>query len=291
MLRSDNLNSAGFMMGSMAAFTINDAFMKLMAGEVPLFQLLFLRGVMTTLVISVIAWRMGLFKVRLPRRDWSLIVLRSCADAVTAYFFLTALFNMPLANITAILQAVPLVIALTAWALFGEPVGWRRLLAIGVGFVGVLLIIRPGAEDFTIYSLYGIAAICSITLRDLATRRLSPLTPSFLVTLVTSFTIMTTFGLMSLPETWIPMDLRHWGLTTAAAAAIICAYLFSILVMRTGEIGFVAPFRYTGLIWAMVLGYLFFGDWPDPLTLLGAGIVVASGLFMLYREARLARLG
>jgi S-adenosylmethionine uptake transporter len=287
--QADNLAAAGLMMASMAAFTLNDAFMKLMAGDVPLYQLLFLRGSMTCAVVAVIAWRMGVFRLSLSTRDWQLITLRSFADTATAFFFLTALFNMPLANVTAILQALPLTITLAAWVFLGDPVGWRRLLAIAVGFIGVMLIIRPGTSDFSVYSLYGVAAVCCVTFRDLTTRRLSSAVPSILVVLTTAGAVTLVFGILSLKASWTPMSPRSWGLTSAAAVTIIGAYLFSIMVMRRGDISFVAPFRYTGLIWALLLGFLFFGDWPSPLTLIGAAIVVGSGLFAFYREARLGR--
>lgn len=289
MARSDNLTGALLMMASMAAFTLNDTCMKLLAGEIPLFQLMFLRGVLTTIFIGIAAWWMGAFQARIPRRDWGIIGLRMVGEIGASYFFLTALFNMPLANVTAILQAMPLTITLTAALVFREHVGWRRLSAIMIGFIGVMLIVRPGADDFTIYSFYALAAVAFITLRDLSTRRLSRETPSMLVTFVTSVSIMVFFGLASLSVDWAPMNVRATALTLGAAVLIIGGYLFSIMVMRVGEISFVAPFRYTGLIWALVLGWLAFGEWPAPITLFGATIVVGSGLFMLYREAQLGR--
>ena len=289
MARSDNMTGAILMMASMASFTINDTFMKALAGEIPLFQVLFLRSIFTTLAVAVVAWWMGVLFARVSRRDAGSIALRMVGEIGAAYFFLTALFNMPIANVTAILQALPLTITLAAALFFGDPVGWRRMSAILIGFVGVMLIVRPGAEDFTIYSVYVLAAVGFVTLRDLATRRLSKETPSMLVTFITSVSIMVFFGLASLTIDWAPMDLRAYGLTIGAAVMIIGGYLFSIMVMRVGEISFIAPFRYTGLIWALVLGWLVFDEWPEPITLVGAAIVVGSGLFMLYREAQLGR--
>jgi len=289
MARSDNLTGAMLMMASMAAFTLNDTMMKVMAGQVPLFQLLFLRGVLTTAAVAAVAWWMGALSTRLPRREWGIIALRTLAEIGAAYFFLTALFNMPIANVTAILQALPLTITLAAALFLREPVGWRRLAAIVVGFAGVMLIIRPGAADFNFYSLYTLAAVGFVTLRDLSTRRLSRATPSMFVTLFTSGAIMAVFGLASLTGDWAPMGGRELGLTAGASLMIVGGYLFSVMVMRVGEIGFVAPFRYTGLIWALVLGWAVFGEWPAPLTLLGAAIVAGSGLYTLWRESRLAR--
>ncbi|MEQ8895819.1 MAG: DMT family transporter [Roseovarius sp.] len=289
MARSDNLTGALLMMASMAAFTLNDTMMKLLAGEIPLFQVLFLRGVLTTLAVALIAWWMGALKARVSKRDRWVIFWRTVGETGAAYFFLTALFNMPLANVTAILSALPLTLTLAAALFLREPVGWKRLAAIVVGFAGVMLIVRPGAADFNLFSLYALIAVGFVTLRDLSARRLSPETPSMLVTLITSAAIMVFFGVASLAEDWAPMDGRALGLTAGAAFMIIGGYLFSIMVMRVGEIGFTAPFRYTGLIWALVLGWLVFGDWPETLTLVGAAIVAGSGLFTLYRESRLAR--
>jgi S-adenosylmethionine uptake transporter len=289
MTRSDNLTGAILMMATMVSFTLNDAMMKSMAGEIPLFQLLFLRGVLTTIVVGVIAARMGVLWPKIPRRDGWVIALRIGAEALAAYCFLTALFNMPIANVTAVLQALPLTITLTAALIFHEPIGWRRMLAIMTGFVGVLLIVRPGPEGFDVHVFYALAAVVFVTLRDLATRQLSKEVPSMFVTLITSGSIMIIFGLASLTGGWAAMDMRAGALTVGAGVMIIGGYLFSIMVMRVGEISFIAPFRYTGLIWALGLGWLVFGEWPDDITLVGAAIVVSSGIFMLYREAKLAR--
>ena len=286
MARSDNLTGALLMMASMACFTINDTAMKAMAGDVPLFQLLLLRGVLTSALVAVIAWRMGVLNARLTSRDTWIVLLRTVAEVGASYFFLTALFNMPIANVTAIIQALPLTITLAAALFLQEPVGWRRLAAILVGFCGVMLIVRPGAADFDTYSIYALGAVCCVTVRDLATRRLSPETPSMLVTLLTSLSTMAIFGVLSFGVDWVPMNGREAGLIGAASLFIIGGYLFSIMVMRVGEISFIAPFRYTGLLWAIALGWLVFDEWPDTLTLLGAAIVVSSGLFTLYREAQ-----
>ena len=159
MTRSDNLTGAILMMASMASFTINDTFMKALAGEIPLFQVLFLRGIFTTIAVAGIAWWMGALFARVSRRDAGSIALRMVGEIGSAYFFLTALFNMPIANVTAILQALPLTITLAAALVFGDPIGWRRMSAILIGLVGVMLIVRPGAEDFTIYSIYALIAV------------------------------------------------------------------------------------------------------------------------------------
>lgn len=273
------------MMGSMAAFTLNDACIKATAGELPLFQILALRGILTTAMIYVLARRLGALSFDLPRRDWGLIALRSFSELGATFFFLTALLNMPLANVTAILQVLPLTVTLGAALFFGESVGWRRMSAIGVGFLGMLLIVRPGPEGFGLYSLYALAAVGFVTMRDLVTRRMSAQVPSLTVTLVAAVSI-TLFGVLASAGTgeWAALDMRLSLLLIAASVFILGGYSFSVAVMRVGEVGFVAPFRYTGLLWALALGWALFGDWPDPVTLGGAALVVVTGLFTFYRE-------
>lgn len=286
---SDNFRGAMLMVGSMAAFTFNDVCIKATGGDVPLDQLLLLRGVLTSVFIFAMARTMGAVRLDLAGRDWALIVVRTLAEIGAAYFFLTALFNMPIANVTAVLQILPLTVTLGGALVFGEKVGWRRSLAIAAGFVGMLLIVRPGPDGFGLYSIYAMIAVVMVTVRDLVTRRMSTSVPSMTVTLCASVGVAVFFGAGTIGDPWASIDLRNGALILASSIFIIGGYLFSVMVMRVGEVAFVAPFRYTGLIWALLLGLLVFGDWPDPVTLLGAAIVVASGLFNLYREAMLAR--
>lgn len=277
------------MIASMAAFTVNDTFIKATDGTLPLFQLLTLRGLLTTVLIVVLARWMGPFRFDLTRRDWSLLALRSIAEIAAACFFLTALMNMPLANVTATLQVLPLTVTLGAALFFREPVGWRRMLAILVGFGGMLLIVRPGPDGFSIYALYALTAVFCVTLRDLVTRRMSPTVSSMTVTLVTSLSVLIFAALVSTRSDWVAVSLPNAGLVIGSSVFVLGGYLFSVMVMRVGDVSFIAPFRYTGLLWALGLGWFVFGDWPDALTLLGAAIVVATGVFTLFRERALLR--
>lgn len=280
---SDNMKGAVLMICSMAAFTFNDACVKLMNADMPLFQLLVLRGLLTTLCIWIMARSMGAIRLNLPRRDWGRIGLRTLSEIGAAYFFITALRNLPLANVTAVLQILPLTVTLGGLLFYGEPVGWRRLAAISLGFVGMLLIVRPGPDGFDLYALYALAAVLCVTARDLATRRLSPAVPSMTVTLAASLGVTVFSAVATIGETWVPVTPRDAALLGGAAVFIICGYLVSVLVMRVGEVSFVAPFRYTGLLWGLLLGFVIFGDWPDTLTLVGAGIIVVTGIFTILR--------
>lgn len=286
---SPNLAGALLMMAGMACFTLNDTLMKATGGQVPLFQLLFLRGLLASILIAGLAWTRGALHLRIDRRDWKIIAIRSGAEVAAAYFFVTALLNMPLANITAILQVLPLTVTLGSALFFRDPVGWRRMLAIVIGFCGMLLIVRPGPEGFSIWSAYALISVLCVTVRDLSTRRLSRAVPSLMVTLCASTSVFVAAGLASLGTPWEPVAPEMTQLIVLAAIFVVGGYFFSVQVMRVGDVSFVAPFRYTGLIWALILGWLVFGDWPKPLTLIGVAIIVGTGLFTLYRERSLLR--
>lgn len=286
---SDNMRGAGLMMAAMAAFTLNDTALKALAGEVPLFQLLFIRGVLATVALALMAHWMKALKFTMSRNDLKWVVLRAVGEASAAYFYLTALFNMPIANATAILQALPLTVTLGAALFMGMPFGWRRGVTILVGFIGVLLIVRPGTEGFNLYSVYALLSVLCVTLRDLATRMISSAVPSMTVTVTSAGGVMAFFGVLQVAEPWSPMEFNDFAILLTATTCIVAGYACSVMVMRVGDISFVAPFRYTGLIWALILGWLVFGDWPQPLTLLGSAIIVGSGIYMLYREATLGR--
>ncbi|OUS37660.1 EamA family transporter [Rhodobacterales bacterium 56_14_T64] len=283
-----NQLGALLMMGSMAGFTFNDTLVKAVGGAMPLSQILTLRGIVTSVLIYALARKMGALHWHLPRRDWGLIAARCGTEVAATYLFLTALMVTPIANLTAILQALPLTITLGAAVFFGEPVGWRRLTAILVGFVGILLIVRPDVDGFGEGTLYALGAVVAITGRDLLTRRMSPEVPSLVVTLLASLSVLVFAVLMSTQVTWQPVSLNSLAAVVGAALFIFVGYLCSVMTMRVGDVAFISPFRYTGLLWALLLGWLVFGDWPDALTLLGAMIVVATGLFTLYRERQVS---
>jgi len=282
---SDNARGILLMCGSMLAFTVNDSFMKAATKTVPLFQAITLRGLVATVALLVIA-RMttGGFNLFPAGRDRRVIALRSVAEVASTALFLTALMHMPLANLSAILQALPLAVTLGAALWLKEPIGWRRMSAIAVGFVGVLLIVRPGTEGFDHWSLMGLASVACVVVRDLSTRTLSRATPSAAVAVWASVAV-TCMGLAGvLAQGWQPLSLREAAMIGCASLALVVGYLLAVMVMRVGDIGVVAPFRYTSLIWAIVLGWALFGTLPDGLTLIGAGIVVATGLYTLTRE-------
>mgnify|MGYP002628330128 FL=1 len=275
------------MTGGMCAFTVNDAFMKSLSGDIPLFQAVLLRGIVAIICLTIMCRVMDQLHFNLPRRDWGLIMLRTLGEVGGTYFFLTALFHMPIANVSAILQALPLAVSLAATLFLGEALGWRRFAAIAIGFVGVVLIIQPGGADFSSYSIYALIAVACITLRDLAVRRMSVQVPVVFVALIAAIGVTALGAIGSLFITWQPMSATSAMQIGGATICLIFGYIFSVSAMRSGEISFVAPFRYTSLLVALILGMAVFDEWPNVLTVLGASIVVATGLFTLWRERRL----
>jgi len=284
MLSSDNIRGAVFMMISMAGFVGNDAFMKAVLADLPLFTAIFWRGVLMLGAMFVLCWRTGAFRARPLRKDYRFMGQRGAAEILTTMCFLTALANMPIAAATAILQSLPLAVTLAAAVFLAEPVGWRRLLASAIGFTGVLMIVRPGSADFNVYALLAVAAVFLIVLRDLSTRQLSKGVPSLLVAFITAVVITLTglIGSGGRALAVVPMD--HLAALGGAAAFLVLGYIFSVAAMRHGEIDFVSPFRYTILIWALLLGVIVFAEVPDFWTIAGSIVIVVTGLFTFYRE-------
>lgn len=289
MITSDNLKGGLLMMACMAGFAFNDAVMKTLSGEVPLFQAVFLRGILATGFVALLAWQQGALQVSTLRGNLRPITWRTLGEIGGTVCFLSALFNMPFANVTAIMQSLPLAITLGAFLIFKEQVGWRRWAAIGLGFVGVLIIVRPGSEAFNVYTLVALGAVAFISLRDLATRGLSKGVPSLLVALITSIAVTVLSGLAACFEVWAPLSLPLLVTLALAALFLLTGYACSVAAMRVGDVAFIAPFRYTILIWAILLGFIFFNEVPDTATWIGAALVVATGLFSFWREQRAAR--
>ena len=281
---SNNLFGAIFMVVSMLSFVSNDALMKYLFQTISVEQGILVRALISVPLLVIIAYfRKSLF-VRIDRRNWKIVLIRAFAELGATMAFLTALSKMPLANVTAILQSLPLTVTMFAAIFFGEQVGWRRWGAILIGFVGVLIIIRPGGEGFNQYAFLAIVAVGFVTLRDAITRKLDPAVPSLFVALISSIPILF-FGVgMTAATGWNPLSGLLFGIVVLAAIAITSGHLFAVMAMRSGEISFVSPFRYTGMLWAILFGFLLFGDLPDHATTLGTVIVIGMGIYAFHRE-------
>ena len=285
---TSNARAMAAMVGSQAVLTVNDALMKLAAQEVPGGEAIFIRGLVTTALAAGLALALGSFR-GWPSlaRQWHLVAMRNAGEVGATLLYLTALFHMPIADATAILQVVPLATVAGAALFLGEPVGWRRWLATAVGFAGVLLIIRPGTSAFNAWSLVALSAIAAITLRDLATRRIDRGVPTVLLTVLSGIAVSLMAASLSFVEVWRPPGPKAIALAGGAAVFVLAGYMLIIHAMRHGEVAVVAPFRYSVIVWAVLAGIFVFGETVDPVALLGTSIVMAAGLYTFFRERQI----
>lgn len=282
-----NRLGALWMVVSMTAYTCNDAFMKALGAEWPLFQSIFVRGVGVTILALGFCLALGQFRVRLPRRDVGWLALRTAGEVGAAVLYLAALFRMPIADATAILQITPIAIVAAGALFLGEQVGWRRWLAVAVGFAGMMLIVRPGL-DMNPAALLALGSVVAIVIRDLAARQMSAAVPSMFGAFVAAIGVCATAGVLSLGEAWAPVTITATWQLAGAVGFILLAYVSSIITVRHGDVSAVAPFRYTAILVAIILGLVFFGEVPDLLTTLGVALIIAAGLFTMARERQAA---
>ncbi|PAQ09594.1 DMT family transporter [Mesorhizobium temperatum] len=289
MLLSPNLRGALFMVVAMIGFTLNDAITKVSSESMNMAQVMLIRGAFASLFVGLLAWQRG--ALALPGSMLQpMVAVRVAGEAGATVSFLIALAHLPIANVSAVLQALPLAVTMGAALVFNEGVGWRRWLAIAIGFAGVLIIVRPGFEGFSIYSLLALACVACCAVRDLATKRIPQAIPTLLVSTATALAMTMLGAALLLPMGgWTPMTGESTAFLALAAVLVVIGYQFIIMAMRVGDISFIAPFRYTALLWSILLGLFIFGDVPDLPMILGAIVIVGSGLYALYRERIVGR--
>ncbi|MBX9458791.1 MAG: DMT family transporter [Rhizobium sp.] len=289
MALNHNIKGALLMSLAMACFNFNDAMIKLVTDDLTTGQIMFIRGVLTSLMILAVAWRLSALRP-IPALFDKWLLLRTAGEIVAAITYVYALSMMPLPNAAAVLQALPLAVTMGAALFLGEQVGWRRWLAILVGFLGVMVIIQPGAEGFSFASLMVVGSVFGAAIRDLATKKIDPAVPSLMISLVAAVSICLTGAIwVGVTGTWKPVSVDNLLILAFGSVMLFGGYQTIIMAMRTGEISFIAPFRYTSLLWAIALGILLIGEMPDAWMLAGSTIVVAAGLYAFYRETVLQR--
>jgi drug/metabolite transporter (DMT)-like permease len=282
-VRAANRRGVIAMSAGMASFVSNDALVKFVSATLPSSQLIFLRGVFATLLLVAIAHGMGaLGQVRLlaDRK----VVMRAAFDAFATVTYLTSLFHLPIGNATAINMATPLFITLFAVVAFKERVGATRWLAIVTGFVGVLLVVQPTGAAFNAYALLCLAGTLLHASRDLTTRVIDRRIPSILVTVSTAVAVTLLAGVWSLFSEWKAVSWQQLGLLATASVFLSGGYFLLTVSMRGGEMSLIAPFRYTGLLYALLLGFLVWGDVPNAVAWTGIALLVGAGLYVLHSE-------
>jgi len=271
--------------GCMTAYTVNDVLVKqILLQHYPIGETIFLRGLISALLIGGFVLALGHAPHLLTAMS-RLLVARSACDGLSTACFIAALSQMPLANIAAVLQIGPLLITVLSVLFYREIVGWRRWTAIAVGFFGALLVIKPLPSAFDIWALIGAGSALFAALRELQNRRIDRAVPTLVIAFwgavgITAFGALYAFG-----EEWRWFELRELVRLFVASAFVGIAIYLMALAFRDVDLSVVAPFRYSYLITSAIAGFLVFGEWPDGWTVMGALLIVASGIYLLHREA------
>lgn len=282
----DNVRGIVAMLLCCLSFILNDTMVKAAGETLPLGQVILWRGVASTLMVGVVAWWVGAFAGWRSHLSAPLF-WRVFGEVSATVVYLSALLHIPIAVASTIAQAAPLMITAVGALFLGERVGWRRWTAVVVGFLGILIIVRPGADGFGVWSLMALLSVVLVVLRDVMTRRIPPAVPTLFITAVTAFAVMLSGGVMALGEDWRWMSGRELLLVLGSAVFLIGGFVFIIMAMRHGDVSLVSPFRYSFILYAILLGYLVWGDVPDVPTLLGIAVVVGAGVYTFWREHRL----
>ncbi|MEF3047849.1 DMT family transporter [Pseudotabrizicola sp. L79] len=287
MILSDNTRGAVLMLAAMLAFAFEDLFLKRSAMALPPGQVIVMVGAAGALCFWAIAALQGQpILTRDALRGPAL--LRSVSEAGATMLYVTALSLIPLTVNAALLQASPLAVTLGAALILKEPVGWRRWSAIGLGFLGVLIILRPGTQGFVPASLLTVLCVLVLVGRDLATRVMPARIGTFQLTTWAYLALVPAgLGLMALGgDGWHSVQADRWGDLIGALVTGLVGYWAVTAAMRLGEVSLVAPFRYSRLVFSALLAALFLGERPDLATWLGAALIIGSGLYALWRETR-----
>ena len=270
---------------SMGGFAIEDVFLKILSERIPVSQILIYVGSLAVFSLGILSKIKKIPILRYEVYSNRLFVIRAISDMIGAILMVTAISLMPLSTVSSILQTLPLLITFGAVLIFKEKVGWRRWSAVFIGFVGVILILKPGLGDFQISSFVALLAVSFLALRDLVTRKINKDIHSITIALY-AFILTVVGGIISIPlfGQFVTLTLTQWFVVFAITLFGVFSYLMLVLATRSGDISVISPFRYTRLVFALILAILILNERPDNLTLLGAAIIVASGYYTIRRE-------
>ncbi|WP_151720616.1 DMT family transporter [Gemmobacter serpentinus] len=286
---SDNLRGSLFMVLAMLGFAIEDMALKRVAGAgMPVGEILIFFGGGGALLFAVLT-RMQGQPIWHPAVISPRMLVKAAFEVMGRLFYTLAIALTALSSASAILQATPLVVVAGAALIFGEKVGWRRWSAILLGLAGVLIILRPGLDGFTPASLLAVLGLLGFAGRDLATRAAPRVLSNFQLGIYGFLAMVPTgAGLLIWQGGAVWPDAAMAAQLTGAVVVGVMAYWALTVAMRSGEVSVVTPFRYTRLVFALILGVLVFGERPDAATLIGSAIVVAAGIYTLLRSRRAA---
>ena len=270
------------LLSAMALYVVNDSLVKLATTLYPVGQILVVRGIFASLLMLGIIMRGGHLN-KLKDTFEKFILIRAIAEALVAICFITALSHLPIADLTAIMQTTSIIIVVITAVTGINRVPASLWIAVLVGFCGVLLMVKPGASDFNIYTLIGLLTTLFVATRDLITRKINPAIPTAIVSLTTTLSVVV-IGMIPGTSDWAPLEWRETLYLLAAAVFVTIGNLCAVKAHRIAAPSVLSPFRYSILVWAFLSGLLIFGDWPDVLSLVGSGLIVAAGLYTIHTE-------
>ena len=282
------LRASAYMVAAMASFVLNDSCVKYIGTSLPLGEIMSIRGFIAVIIIAAFCVSQGELK-QAPQILSRWVLLRSALDVSGTVMFLIALMHIPFANLTAILQSVPLVVVLLSVIFLGERVGIRRVGAITAGFAGVMLIMRPQPSTFTIYEGLALGIVLSVAVRDLVTKRIPANIPTFVIALANAGFVTLGGLVIAFVQGFAPIAWWQLALLAMSAALLASGYMFMVATLRLGELSVTAPFRYSSVLFSIVLGMTIFAEFPDIPSYFGMGLISAAGLYAAHREALLNR--
>ncbi len=284
----NNLLGIAYLVSAGLFLTTNDGISKWLVPHYPVGQLLFVQAAMITLIVTVVMrWR---GESPLAARNWRPHFMRGGLYVIGSFAFVFALRYLPFAEVVAIAFAGPMFMTLFGRFFLGETVGWHRLGAVIVGFIGVLFVIRPGTDAMHWAVVLPLVVALADAARDLVTRKMAGGESSLRIVFSTG-SMLAVAGLVTLPWGWQalrPADLLLFG---CSALAFVVAHFLMVEAFRHGQLVAVAPFRYVQIIWTILAGFLFWGEMPAPAVFIGIGIICASGIYIAWREAAVRRAG
>jgi len=284
----NNLRGIACLVSAGLFLTTNDAITKWLVPHYPVGQILFIQATLITLMTAIIMRFRG--EAPLAATCWRPHFYRGGLYAIGAFAFVFALRYLPFAEVVAIAFAGPMFMTLFGRFFLGEPVGWHRLGAVLVGFVGVLFIIRPGTEAMHWAVVLPLIVALSDATRDLVTRQMAGGESSLRIVFSTGI-ILALSGLITLVGGWQALRVEDFVWFVISASAFVIAHYLMVEAFRHGQLAAIAPFRYVQIVWTILLGLVFWDEIPTPAVFLGIGIICASGIYIAWREANVARMG
>ena len=282
--QNHTLRAGFYMVITTACFVGGDTCIKLIGTTLNIGEIICLVGLFSTFFLFLICAQQGVLNsaaMILTR----MVLWRSLLDVLGSFMFVSALMHMPLANLSSVMQSVPLVVVVVAVIFLGEKAGLARIAAVVTGFAGVLLIVKPSLQTISIYEFLAMGAVVVVALRDLVTKRIPSHVPLLIIALAHAiFVSLSGFG-FGLVQGF--RDIEAWQLASLAGAGLFvtCGYFFIVATVRLGELSATAPFRYTEVVFAIIAGTLVFNEFPDLLSYVGMALVIAAGLYAAHSEA------